>query len=98
MIENRMKHINENSPYQDMTVGGVVLAGGNSVDFKTGDWRTQTPIWHEDKCKQCLLCFPYCPDCSIPVKDKKRLGFDMDHCKGCGICSSICPFGAIEMK
>ena len=51
-----------------------------------------------DKCKQCLLCTPVCPDCSIPVKDGKRGEFDYDHCKGCGICAKVCPFGAIEMK
>ena len=33
----------------------------------------------------------------IPVKDGKRLEFDMDHCKGCGVCSKACPFNAIEM-
>lgn len=98
MSENRMKGINEKSPWQDMTVGGVVLAGGNSVEFLTGDWRTQTPVWHPEKCKQCLMCFPYCPDSSIPVQDRKRLDFDLDHCKGCGICAAVCPFDAIEIR
>ncbi|ECZ9242415.1 ferredoxin, partial [Salmonella enterica subsp. enterica serovar Typhimurium] len=39
---------------------------------------------------------PCCPDSAIPVKDGKRLDFDMDHCKGCGICVKACPFKAIE--
>ena len=51
-----------------------------------------------DKCRQCLLCAPVCPDSSIPVKNGKRLDFDYDHCKGCGICAKACPFGAITMK
>ena len=58
----------------------------------------QYPVLVQDKCRQCLLCVPVCPDVSIPVKDGKRLDFDYDHCKGCGICASVCPFGAIEMK
>ena len=95
MKENLMRHITEKSPYQDMTPGGVVFGGGNSVDVRTGDWRTVTPKFIPDKCKQCLLCFPVCPDSSIPVQDGKRLDFDYDHCKGCGICAAVCPFGAI---
>ena len=52
----------------------------------------------KEKCKQCLLCAPVCPDCSIPVVNSERQEFDYDHCKGCGICAKVCPFGAIEMK
>ena len=98
MSSDVMKKINEKSPYQELTVGGVVIAGGNSKDFRTGDWRTKTPVFHADLCKQCLLCFPVCPDSSIPVEGRKRLDFDYDHCKGCGICASVCPFGAITFE
>ena len=58
MKENLMRHITEKSPYQDMTTGGIVLGGGNSVDVRTGEWRTVTPRFIPDKCTQCLLCFP----------------------------------------
>jgi pyruvate ferredoxin oxidoreductase delta subunit len=95
--ENLMGHINEKSPWTEITRGGFVYGSGNSVDFNTGDWRTKVPIWIQDKCRQCLLCYPVCPDSSIPVKDGKRLDFDFDHCKGCAICAKVCPFGAIEV-
>jgi len=91
-----MKHVNNTTKWQELTPGGVVLAAGNSAEILTGAWRTITPEWLTDKCKQCLLCTPWCPDSSIPVKDGKRLGFDYDHCKGCGICAKICPFKAID--
>ena len=90
--------ITESISWKDITPAGNVYAGGTSDEFNTGEWRTSTPIFHEDKCKQCMLCAPVCPDCSIPVKNSKRLDFDYDHCKGCGICAKVCPFGAIEMK
>lgn len=89
--------INERTPYEDLTEGLMIFDGGSSKQFKTGEWRTDTPILDKDKCKQCLLCCPVCPDGAIPVKDSKRLDFDYDHCKGCGICAKACPFGAIEM-
>jgi Fe-S-cluster-containing hydrogenase component 2 len=44
-----------------------------------------------------LLCFPVCPDSSIPVAGGKRGDFDFSHCKGCAICAKVCPFGAIDV-
>lgn len=90
--------INEQTPHQDLTEGLMIFNGGTSKEFHTGEWRTNTPVLLADKCRQCLLCAPVCPDSCIPVKSGKRLEFDYDHCKGCGICASVCPFGAIEMK
>ena len=89
--------INEQTPHQDLTEGLMMFAGATSKYFNTGEWRTNTPVFIADKCKQCLLCAPVCPDGSIPVKDSKRADFDYDHFKGCGICANVCPFGAIVM-
>ena len=88
-----------NVKWKDISPGGVITDAGNANDFKTGDWRSIKPVWIEEKCKQCMLCPPVCPDSSIPVDDDgKRTDFDYDHCKGCGICAEVCPFKAIEMK
>jgi pyruvate ferredoxin oxidoreductase delta subunit len=95
--KNLMGHINENSSWQELTDGGFVLGSGNSAWFNTGDWRVRTPIWSPGKCKQCLLCYPVCPDSSIPVQGGKRQDFDFMHCKGCAICARVCPFGAIAV-
>lgn len=97
MKDNLMKNIAPDNKWQDLTPAGYVYASGNSEEFNTGDWRTATPKWIEANCKQCLLCFPVCPDSSIPLKDGKRTDFDYEHCKGCGICFKVCPFKAIEM-
>lgn len=93
-----IKKINETTPHQGLTEGLMLFNAGTSKEFNTGEWRTNTPVFKENLCKQCLLCVPVCPDSSIPVKDGKRLDFDYDHCKGCGICVKSCPFGALEMK
>ena len=91
--------IKPTTPYQDLTIGGNIYTAGNAKEFKTGDWRSQKPIWIEEKCKQCGLCFPVCPDNSIPVgKDLNRGEVNYDYCKGCGVCAKACPFNAIEMK
>lgn len=91
--------INPTTPYQDLTIGGNIYTAGNAKEFKTGDWRSQKPIWIEEKCKQCGLCFPVCPDDAITVtKDQKRTDFNYDACKGCMVCLKACPFNAIEKE
>ena len=85
--------------WQDITPGGIITDAGTANEFKTGDWRSEAPVWLQEKCKQCLLCFPVCPDSSIPLDaDGKRTDFDFDHCKGCMVCKEVCPFGAIERE
>jgi pyruvate ferredoxin oxidoreductase delta subunit len=96
-MSNERKIVPIDVKWQDITEGGVIADAGNAELFKTGDWRSMKPIWLEGKCKQCLLCYPVCPDTSILVnEDGKRIEFDYDHCKGCGICVKACPFKAID--
>ena len=91
-------NINNNTPASKMTIGGNIYQAGNALEFKTGDWRSVKPIYLSEKCTQCGLCFPVCPEEAIPVgKDQKRGNFNYDYCKGCGVCAKVCPFKAIEM-
>ena len=90
------KDINENTSWQELTIGAEICEPATSKLFHTGDWRTMTPVFIGEKCTHCMLCVPFCPDSSIPVKDGKRLDFDFDHCKGCGICYKVCPVKAID--
>ncbi|MBQ1406693.1 MAG: 4Fe-4S binding protein [Eubacterium sp.] len=83
--------------WQDITPGCVIYGSGTSAVVATGEWRTKKPIIDWDKCRQCLLCAPCCPDVSIPVTDGKRGPFNYHFCKGCGICANVCPFDAIKM-
>ena len=92
------KDIHEDSPWQELTPGAEIYEPATSKLVMTGEWRVETPDWESSKCKQCLLCVPFCPDSSIPVVEGKRMDFDFDHCKGCGICYTVCPFKAIEWK
>ena len=89
------KEIGFQSAWQELTPGGEIYEGGTSVQTITGEWRVNRPVFHPEKCKQCLLCAPFCPDSAIPVVDGARLDFYYDHCKGCGICYKVCPFDAI---
>lgn len=83
--------IKQNAGWRDLPMGGIIPEGGTAVEFKTGDWRAERPIWSEEKCIHCLTCWINCPDTAILVKDQKSLGPDYDFCKGCGICAKVCP-------
>ena len=91
--------IDNKTSWQDITIGGNIYTAGNAREFKTGDWRSSKPVFISEKCKQCGMCFPVCPDDAIPVNhEQNREDFNYDYCKGCGICAKVCPFGAIEMR
>jgi pyruvate ferredoxin oxidoreductase delta subunit len=77
--------------------GATIPVAGNSCEYVTGGWRSERPFRDDDKCTQCLLCWVFCPDTSVLVKEEKVYDFDYDHCKGCGICAHECPADAIVM-
>jgi len=79
------------------TIGAVIEDPGSTENTKTGGWRTMKPVWDKKKCIQCMLCWQFCPDMSIPEKNCKRGETDLDFCKGCGICAQVCPVKCIQM-
>jgi len=95
-VKKSAAEINERITWQEITTGAEICEGGTSKLVNTGDWRVKVPVFIGEKCKHCMLCVPFCPDSSIPVKDGRRLDFDLLHCKGCGVCVKVCPFGAID--
>lgn len=70
---------------------GDILEAGTAVEFQTGSWRSNRPVWDAKKCINCLACWISCPDSAIMLKDGKVTGINYDHCKGCGICAAECP-------
>ncbi len=96
--KDNIQKLGSSATWQELTEGLTIPGSGTARSFKTGEWATDQPVFISEKCKQCLLCVPVCPDSCIPVKDGVRGEFDYEHCKGCGICVKSCPFGAIEME
>lgn len=84
--------------YKDIPKGGLILEAGNAESYKTGGWRTRKPIFDQEKCTNCHLCWAFCPDSSIITVDNEIKGVDYEYCKGCGICAQECPVNAIKME
>lgn len=83
---------------KEISIAGIITEDGNSEAFNTGEWRSKMPVHLEDKCKNCMLCVPACPDNAIIHNDEDKMcGFDYSKCKGCGVCAAVCPFKAINM-
>jgi pyruvate ferredoxin oxidoreductase delta subunit len=93
-----LSFLGEKGGWQELPEGGIIPEGGTARYYNTGSWRTSTPIWDASNCNNCLLCWIYCPEAAILVKEAKLKGIDYFYCKGCGICAKVCPKNTIKME
>ena len=78
--------------WKELTIGTINLDAGNSVQNKTGTWRSGLkPEFIEENCIHCFFCWLYCPHFAILVEDGKVTGINYDYCTGCGLCAEECP-------
>jgi pyruvate ferredoxin oxidoreductase gamma subunit len=83
-------------PFEDASISApAIRAAANSVQVRTGLWRTLRPVIDYDHCGKCWwVCSTLCPDSAILVDNGVPV-IDYDHCKGCMICVGVCPPHAI---
>lgn len=84
-------------PFDDARISAPdIHASANSIQVRTGLWRTLRPVIDYEHCKNCWwICSTFCPDGAITVNGKTP-EIDYDHCKGCMVCVAQCPSHAIE--
>lgn len=94
-----MPKINALMSWKEVPLGCHVPEAGSTVNYKTGDWRSERPVLDREKCTYCSLCWVYCPEGAYTDMgpEEKYYLVDLDFCKGCGICAYECPKDAIEM-
>lgn len=76
--------------------GAVITEAGNSIQNKTGSWRSLRPAV-TDKCQGCGTCARFCPENCIEIRNKKAK-INYDYCKGCLICVNECLIKAIKVE
>ena len=69
---------------------------GSMLSNKTGSWRNMKPVINYDNCIKCMICWKYCPDTCIDIKDEAPV-INYDYCKGCGVCAEECPKKTITL-
>ncbi len=78
--------------WHQLSAGGINTDGGNALKNFTACFRHgQKPLFNEETCINCFLCWVFCPDNAIIVENEKINGINYDYCKGCGICVNECP-------
>ncbi len=82
---------------KDLNPGNVIDEPGNATVYHTGDWKSQRPVWNEQKCIKCGICWNFCPDNAIMRKEGGYFVADYEYCKGCGICAHECVTRCITM-
>ena len=84
--------------WKDLNIGSIVTEPGNASQLRTGDWRSQKPVFDLSKCTKCGLCYVYCPEGCIQQNDDGYFEADLFYCKGCGICAKECWPKVIKME
>jgi pyruvate ferredoxin oxidoreductase delta subunit len=89
--------LTEAKGWRDIPEGISIIEPGSSVQFDVSAWRTHKPVIDQKKCTKCGMCWLYCPEPAIEIKEDGTYGIDLAFCKGCGICERACALKAITM-
>ena len=78
--------------WQDLEIGGINSDSGNSIKKGLNNLEIcKKPEFNPELCRNCFLCWVFCPDNAIMIENSMVTGINYDFCKGCGICITECP-------
>jgi pyruvate ferredoxin oxidoreductase gamma subunit len=83
--------------WRELLPGCIVTEAGSAKQYRTGDWKSEHPVWNHDKCIKCGICYLFCPEGCIGQNEEGYFEANLFYCKGCGICARECWTEAIKM-
>jgi pyruvate ferredoxin oxidoreductase gamma subunit len=83
--------------WRDLLPGCVLTEAGSAKQYRTGDWKSEHPVWDHQRCIKCGICYLFCPEGCIREKEDAYFEANLYYCKGCGICARECWTEAITM-
>lgn len=83
--------------WRELLPGCVITEAGNAKQYRTGDWKSERPVWDHQKCIKCGICYLFCPEGCIGQNEDGYFEANLYYCKGCGICARECWTEAIKM-
>ncbi|MGE4092735.1 MAG: 2-oxoacid:acceptor oxidoreductase family protein [Candidatus Binatia bacterium] len=104
LVEAKEPLTGESSPVVDVTfdpprvAAPSIYALGNSPERQTGNWRQFRPVFHEERCTRCWVCFVRCPEAAITLDDQDYPRVNYEECKGCLLCVHECPVHAYTVE
>lgn len=84
--------------WKELEIGCIVTEPGSAASYRTGDWKSQRPIWDFNKCIKCGICYMVCPEGCIEQIADGFFEANLFYCKGCGICARECWTNAISLE
>jgi len=83
--------------WRELLPGCIITEAGNAKQYRTGDWKSERPVWDHKKCIKCGICYLFCPEGCIGQNEDGYFEANLYYCKGCGICARECWTEAIKM-
>ena len=83
--------------WHELNLGCMITDVGNTMQYQTGDWRSQRPVYNFERCLKCGVCYIFCPEGCVMRNTEDYFVADLFFCKGCGICARECPTKVITM-
>ncbi len=90
--------LKEKPTWKEISFACVINEPGNSVHYKTGDWKTLRPVVDKNKCIRCGTCWIFCPEYAYEEDEYGYFNPNYEYCKGCAICYRECPAQCISME